>query len=77
MIIKRKLYLEEQREYGLLSDITHSGIGRTYKKYIGRARRSIANKLEKDIASARVNGHLLEGKKYDTADFGVENKLKS
>ena len=32
---------------------------------------------KKNIASARVNGYLLEGKKYDTADFGVENKLKS
>ena len=43
MIIRRKYYsapLElEQREFGILSDLRHSGVKRVYKKYVGRARK--------------------------------------
>lgn len=62
-----KLYSEgweiEQREYGLLSDITHSGLNRTYKKYIGRARRSIGNKLQRSISNDIERTRILAGSK--------------
>lgn len=44
MIIKRK-----QKDYSLVSDLYHSGIKRTGKKYIGRTRVKIANALQKSI----------------------------
>jgi hypothetical protein len=40
----------EQREFGILSDVVRSGVKRSYKKYVGRARRSIGNKLDKSIS---------------------------
>ena len=39
--------METQREYNIASEIYHSGFKRAGKKYIGRARRSIADKLIK------------------------------
>ena len=42
--------LPEQREFGVVSDLSHSGIGRTYKKYVGRARRSLGNVLGRNIS---------------------------
>lgn len=46
MIIKRK---QIEKEYSLVSDLYHSGIKRTKKKYIGRARVKVANALQKSI----------------------------
>lgn len=43
MIIQRQVY---QKEFGIVSDIYHSGVKRAWKKGIGRARKSIANKIE-------------------------------
>lgn len=48
IILRDKAYLQ-QREYGLKSDIVHSGIKRAGKKLIGRARKNIAGKLNKSI----------------------------
>ena len=46
MIIKRKYPELEQREFGIMSsDLYSHGGKKTYKKYIGRLRRSIGNKL--------------------------------
>ena len=51
MILKRLCYSEnlelEQREYNIASEIYHSGFKRAGKKYIGRARRNIADRLIK------------------------------
>lgn len=50
IILRDKVYLE-QREYGLGSDIWHSGLQRTAKKYIGRGRVKLAKKLTEGIKS--------------------------
>ena len=39
----------EEKEFGIVSDLTHSGIPRTYKKYIGRARRNLGNRIGRSI----------------------------
>ena len=39
----------KEKEFGIVSDLYHSGLNRTYKKYVGRARRSLGNKLGKSI----------------------------
>ena len=39
----------EQREFGILSDVVNSGVKRSYQKYVGKARRSIGNKLKDSI----------------------------
>jgi Zn-dependent peptidase ImmA (M78 family) len=44
MIIIRYRY-REQREFGIPSDIYHSGFKRTYKKWIGIARKKLAKNL--------------------------------
>lgn len=38
-----------QRYYSLGSDLKYSGLGRTIKKYIGRARRRVGDKLDESI----------------------------
>lgn len=50
IILRDKVYLE-QREYGLGSDIWHSGLQRTAKKYVGRGRVWLAKGLTKSIKS--------------------------
>lgn len=52
IILKRKLYSEfnpEQREYNIIEDLYHSGGKRTVKKYVGRVRRGIGNKLSQSF----------------------------
>lgn len=49
MIVKRKHVVQEEKDYSLISDLRHSGIKRTGKKYIGRTRVKIANALQKSI----------------------------
>lgn len=85
IILKRQLYsyIElEQREYNIISDLYHSGIKRTYKKNVGRIRRSIGNKLtdsatkqrEKANRSAKVVENL---EKLVKENKGLTDKLKS
>ena len=50
IILRDKVYLG-QREYGLGSDIWHSGLQRTAKKYIGRGRVKLAKKLTEGVKS--------------------------
>lgn len=50
IILRDKTYLE-QREYGLGSDIWHSGIKRTAQKYIGRGRTKAARYISRSIES--------------------------
>lgn len=51
-----------QRNYSLGSDLKYSGITRTIKKYIGRGRRNLGNKLyksiDKDLEKASEASHL-------------------
>ena len=76
--------LPEQKEFGIVSDIYHSGLGRTYKKYVGRARRNLAKKLEDDIIEANEKMSAINNEISskglgirEVSDLGVENKLKS
>lgn len=39
----------KEKEFGVVSDLIHSGLPRTYKKYVGRARRDLGNKIENSI----------------------------
>ena len=45
-------YIEE-REYNIVSDLYHSGLGRTSKKVIGKVRRGLGAKIEKSIINDR------------------------
>lgn len=46
--IKRFSYYEE-REFGLIEDLRHSGLHRTFKKHVGKARKSLTKKIDKSI----------------------------
>lgn len=46
-------YYSDERQYNVVSDIYHSGLGRTWKKNIGRVRRNIGNKLGAKIDESR------------------------
>lgn len=50
---KLKIFSEsyEQKEFGILSDIKHSGIKRVTKRNLGKFRKSLAEKLDKSIVS--------------------------
>ena len=43
MILPRLRY--EEKEFGVIQDIHHSGVKRTYKKWVGRGRRALAKKI--------------------------------
>lgn len=55
-----------QKNYGLLGDLRHSGLKRSYKKYVGRARRSIGNKIGK-----KVNNSINELDKSIKLSMGI------
>lgn len=40
---------EELRTFGVISDLAHSGVKRTYKKWVGRGRKGLANKIAKSM----------------------------
>lgn len=60
-----------QKEFGIVSDIYHSGAKRAYKKYAGRARKKIAARIEKSIAKDEL--------KYNNAlrDYLSMNKVQN
>lgn len=61
-----RLYSEFQKEFGLASDLYHSGIKRTGKKYIGRFRKHLAeNSMKRLIRSAERQREIL--KEYENA----------
>lgn len=68
----------EQREFGILSDVVRSGVKRSYKKYVGRARRSIGNKLKdsinKDLKDKRSAVNSFRNRDI-VFDENVERKL--
>ena len=89
MIIRRKYYSDftsselEQREYGIVSELHHSGAKRVYKKYVGRARKKLAQKIQdsmdldemkrqeamsKFMVGERVNNPELEKKMIKEAE---------
>lgn len=43
----RRFSTLEEREYNIVSDLYHSGFGRTSKKVIGKARRNLGSKIER------------------------------
>lgn len=38
-----------QKNYGLLGDLRHSGLKRSYKKYVGEARRAVGDRIGKKV----------------------------
>lgn len=57
MIIRRKYYSPlslEQREYNVLSELYHSGGKRVYKKYVGKLRRALGNRIQKSVDKASL-----------------------
>ena len=63
IILRHKLYSQfepEQREYNIISDLYYSGRKRTTKKYIGRVRRSIGDKLSKSFRNVGASEHKAE-----------------
>ena len=65
IVLKRQLYSQlEQREYNIISDIYHSGIKRTKKKYIGRIRRSAGDKITKKLRNNRTK-HARSDRKFE------------
>lgn len=65
----------QQRQYGLLSDLNHSGIRRSYKKYVGRVRRSVGNLLEEKIIKSDENLRNINNKIYGISKGGSEEVL--
>lgn len=45
----KSYYLDEQKQFGLISDISHSGIKRALKKQIGRSRKKVAELIDDSI----------------------------
>ena len=58
------LYSEFQKEFGVFQDIANSGLKRTYKKYGGRARSAVAEKLHE-----KARKHLEEGKRAEISMY--------
>lgn len=74
MIVLRKFYSEpEQREYGLVSDLYHSGLKRTWKKNVGRGRKRLAKEIDdsmwKDLKKAKESGD-----KFRSADRPIKDE---
>lgn len=80
MIYKVKRYscYYQQREYGVFQDLKHSGLNRTYKKYIGRARKKVANKIlegiKKDIDASNLAGNNIT---YNPELHKINKKLRN
>ena len=74
---KEKLYSvlmteEELRTFGVISDLAHSGVKRTYKKWVGRGRKELANKIARSMQNdIKQVGNAIEKAK---SQKGVQNK---
>ena len=68
MIILR----QEQKEYGIVSDIKYSGIKRAFKKNIGNARVKLADKFDKSIRK-----YLQEQKALENRGIGLGFTLRN
>lgn len=74
MIIKRQYYRSEQREYSVISELYHSGGKRVYKKYVGRARKKLAQKMSDIADKQKINVILASRKLGDIKEITPENK---
>lgn len=81
MIIKRKYYSDftpsalEQREYSIISELRRSGVKRVYKKYVGRARKSAAQKIQ-DSIDKDIDKYSKAINKYMTAEKVINPELE-
>lgn len=60
----------QQRQYGLLGDLRHSGVRRSYKKYVGRVRRGIGDLLEEKKIAADEKLKNINNKIYGVVKEG-------
>lgn len=80
MVIKRKYPELEQREFGIISDLYNHGGKKAYKKYVGRLRRSIGNKLaqmgrDSEARRLRAENNLENLKKLTKENENLANSL--
>ena len=71
IVIRRSL---SERQYGVGSDLIHSGIKRTARKYIGRGRVALADRLARSASADFNKGSVLK----DLAlrpEAGIQNQL--
>lgn len=62
----------KEKEFGVVSDLIHSGLPRTYKKYVGRARRNLGNKIGRSIGKD-AEKFIESGENIKSADI-IYNK---
>lgn len=75
IVLKRMIFSDielEQREFNILGDIYRSGFKRTGKKYIGKARRSIGDKLAQMERNQKA-ANIKAGRKLKEMDQVAES----
>ena len=64
IIIRNNPGYLEQREYGIIQDIYHSGLKRTGKKWIGRVKSNISGIYNRKAAKEMVRNRVAAKKQY-------------
>lgn len=79
MIIRRKISFPQQREFGVINEMRRHGPKRVYKKYIGRARKfvgdKIAKRIRKDIIDNQRAGNRMELKSNTIISPTLSSKI--
>lgn len=67
----RRFSTLEEREYNIVGDLYHSGLGRTSKKVIGKVRRGIGSRIEKSISNdiRKLDNSINKEDSYTKRDY--------
>lgn len=59
----------DERQFNLASDLYHSGVKRTWKKYVGRGRKGLARKIDDHLAAVEKKSRDARAKQLDIANL--------